>query len=306
MRNILNLSEADFILPTEAFVQRCLQAAELTNAQIGAVTCRQLIEALRAGRTRSEVADALAHLARPLSETGADSAYNFVSQPMENFIVAETLTNFAPGDDAAFLAFAARKVLGREPIQGELLALEFDLRRSVTTRMVSIEWLVTLARAQGRHVVCEGLEQVIAPAQGVGFTVGAGGVMQFVAVRSTGNGSWEVAPFSLAQRLVVHNGGWKLHPGWVLTGPKTSFEAGTWLLELEFIQSPTARMVVDVVANSGLDVLFCQEFVGSVAVGIKLDIQASHKFLELRLLKPDQEASLCWILPRRIALARME
>lgn len=306
MLNILSLSETDFALSAEAFVQRCIQAAELSSSQADAITSRLLVEALRAGRTRSEIANAIAHLARPSQKPVADSAYNSIMQPMENFIVADMLVNFAPDNDSAFLTFAANRILGRDPIEGELLSLEFDLRRRAITRLASIEWLVTLARANGRHVVCEGLKHVPMPAQGLGFSVNATGAMQFVALRATGISSWEVAPSSLAQKSVVENERWKLHPGWVVTGPKTSFEPGNWLLKLEFIQPSAAAMVVDVVANSGLDVLFCQEFVGSVAVEIKLSIQASHKFLELRLLKPDQDSSLCWITPRHIALVQLK
>ena len=228
------------------------------------------------------------------------------SQAIETFIVAELLINFAPDNDAVFLEFAANKVLGRAPRVNELLSLEFDLRRKKITRLASIEYLVIIARTEGRHVICEGLDNVSRTMPGVGFTLDTEGRVQFVAIHSIDNNGWAVSPNFLRQQMQFGKNGWKLDPGWIFSGPKVSFTAGNWLLELDFIQPPCARLVVDVVANSGLDVLFYQEFIGSATMSVKLDINKNHKFLELRLLKPHQDNHLCWLMPRRFALVNLE
>lgn len=305
MRNVLKLSEADFALPNDAFVQRCLTLAQLTEEKIGTIAYHQLIESLNAGKTRFEVAQAIAHLASPQTQGSTDFLYNALSQEMEIFIVAELLINFAPDNDAAFLAFTANKILGRAPKINELLSLEFDLRRKKITRLASIEYLVAIARSEGRHVICEGLGRA-SSTPGIGFTFDAEGKSQFLAIQSLENNGWAVSPHFIRQKIQFEKDGWKLNPGWVFSGPKESFIAGTWLLELDFIQPPLAKLVIDVIANSGLDVLFYQEFIGSATVSVKLDINKNHKFLELRLLKPHQDNHLCWLMPRRFALVNLE
>ena len=306
MLNNLKLCEDDFALQTEDFVRKCIELACLPSICKSNNVFHQFVSALRAGHTRMSVAKAVAHLAAPSLEYMNDPTYNSIIQPMDNHIVTDMLLNFAPNNDVAFLEFSAKKILGRNPEEGELLSIEFDLRRHTISRRGCIDWLTRYAKAAGRNVVYEDINPSLAHPNNFGFSSDAAGAKQYVAVNSTGFASWEHAPNIIAQNHTIQKARWEIQPGWLITGPKVSFEPGIWLLKLDFIQPDDATLVVDVVANSGLDVLFCQEFTGSVAASIKINIKESHFFLELRLLKPVQVPSLCWITPRKIALVKLD
>lgn len=306
MLNNLALTENDFALQPEEFVQKCIDVACLQSITKDTPIFHQYVSALRTGRTRISVANAIAHFANPILVNTSNFTYNSLNQTMDNYLVTDMLLNFAPDDDIAFMTFAANKILGRAPKNGELLPIEFDFRRKIVTRLECINWLTQHARASGRNLIFEGLHSSSAIPNNFGFSYDENGSKQFVAVNSNGFGSWQYAPNIISQNHSVNGSRWHVQSGWLMAGPKVSFEPGTWLLKLDFVQPESSALIIDVVANSGLDVLFCQEFVGSVAACIKLNIEKFHFFLELRIFKPLQDSNLCWITPRKIVLVKLD
>lgn len=103
----------------------------------------------------------------------------------------------------------------------------------------------------------------------------------------------------------IEDGKWKTAPGWIVVGPKQSFEKGVWRLNIDLVQPEAAAVVLDVIANSGVDVFVRTTLAGSARCAMHIDIKEWHRFLELRLFKPKEPEENNWIDIRDLSFVRL-
>ena len=190
-----------------------------------------------------------------------------VRRAPDSFALVEMYTHFAPQDDAAFLRHAFSRICDRSPCESERLELEFDLRRGVVDRAAAVKRIIAIASSEGRGafwdtLVPEGEADPPTPADPTsartmpaGLVYDENGRETLIFVRSVVGAGLVIAPDVMRQTPRTIDGGWAVHEGWLVVGPKRSFKPGRWRVDLDLVQPNDAILDVDVVANSGLDVL---------------------------------------------------
>ncbi|SCB26028.1 hypothetical protein [Rhizobium hainanense] len=303
-----------FSLPAESFVDAWARALDLTEIDLTADDRLSLANAIRGGTNRLRVVDALkARRPVPSSLSGLSGMQALRREP-DQFAMVENFVRFAKEDDAAFLRYAFARICGRDPTSAERLGLEFDLRRRVLTRTAVVKRIVAIARRDGQTAywdtllpeddgngreVADSSNASVTPS---GLLVNPDGQAMLVFVREVENVGWMIAPDLLCQPLQLHDGNWSVHSGWLLTGPKRSFAEGDWLLDLELIQPQTARLDIEIVANSGLDFLQTMTLVGSFSGTVCVTIKREHRFVELRVRIHERAPEDRWLRPRNISM----
>ncbi|MBM7047477.1 MULTISPECIES: hypothetical protein [Rhizobium] len=308
------LSKDVFSLPAESFIDAWAKALDLTESDLTPDDRLSLANAIRGGTNRLRVVDALkARRPIPPSLNGRSGVQALRREP-DQFAMLENFVRFAHDDDAAFLRFAFSRICGRDPTSAERLGLEFDLRRGVLTRAAVVKKIVAIARRDGQMAYWDTLlpdsesearETVDSSNASItpsGLLVNVDGQAMAVFVREVENVGWMIGPDLLRQPLQITDGNWSVQPGWLLTGPKRSFSEGNWLLDLELIQPPTAKLDIEIVANSGIDFLQAITLVGSFSGTLCVNIKREHRFVELRVRIHERDPEDSWLRPRNISM----
>ncbi|WP_349959767.1 hypothetical protein [Rhizobium sp. ZPR3] len=303
-----------FSLPAESFVDAWARALDLTEIDLTADDRLSLANAIRGGTNRLRVVDALkARRPVPSSLSGLSEIQALRREP-DQFAMVENFVRFAIEDDAAFLRYAFARICGRDPTSAERLGLEFDLRRGILTRTAVVKRIVAIARRDGQTAYWDTLlpeddgsardvaDSSSASVTPSGLLVNPDGQAMLVFVREVENIGWMIAPDLLCQPLQLHDGNWSVHSGWLLTGPKRSFAEGDWLLDLDLIQPQTAKLDIEIVANSGLDFLQTMTLVGSFSGTVCVTVKREHRFVELRVRIHERAPEDRWLRPRNISM----
>ncbi|MFT4115575.1 hypothetical protein [Bradyrhizobium sp.] len=299
-----------FSFAPAAFIDAWARALALSEDELTVADRELFARAIKGGTDRLRIVNALysRKWARPLPLAGGTA--HDICGAQDQMVLIENLEHFAPDDHAAFLRYAFRQICARDPAPTELLAFDFDLRRRVLERRSAIKKIVRIANQEGRPALWDSLnleedksDPACARTLPTGFAYDENGREALIFVRAMSEGGWMVAPDILRQAPRMEQRGWVLSDGWVLTGPKRSLRPGTWRIDLDILQQDQI-LHVDVVANSGLDVLqelsICGPFAGSFCI----DLASHHRFVELRLLARET-AKPVWIDPRNISMHRV-
>jgi len=314
-RQTLDVLPTDvFSLPAESFVDAWAKALDLTESELSQDDRLALAKAIREGTNRLRVVDAL-KARRPIPMAlSSRSGIQAIRREPDQFAILENFTRFAPDDDATFLRYSFSRICGREPNSAERLGLEFDLRRGVTTRAKVVKKIVAIARRDGQTAfwdtllardeddLPESIDPSSARVMPAGLLVDTEGQQTAIFVREVENVGWMVGPDLLCQPLRITDKGWNVHPGWLLAGPKRSFAEGSWLLDLDLVQAERARLDVEIVANSGLDILQHVTVAGPFSGALCIDIRPEHRFVELRIRVHERSGEDSWLRPRNISL----
>ncbi|MHC1551811.1 hypothetical protein [Phyllobacterium sp. K27] len=306
-----------FSLSGEAFVDAWATAFNLSVDELSDEERQNLVKAIRNGTNRLKVVDAL----RAASSDGGEKPVDYEAQVLrrtpDQFAIIESFTRFAPDNNVAFLRYTFDKICGRDPTDKERLTMEFDLRRNVTTREDIVKRVVSIARRDGHVSLWDTLEQPMAQQQDkkpvdpssarslpAGLSYDMDGNQTLIFVREVPGEGWMIGPDLLHQPVNVVDGGWSVSPGWLITGPKRSLEAGSWMVCLDLVQDPAARIAVQISANSGLDTLQELIIAGSFVGSLCVDIRNEHRFVELRLKILDTLDTTPWIKLRDVSMIR--
>ena len=306
-----------FSLPAESFIDAWAKALDLTEVDLTADDRLSLANAIRGGTSRLRVVDALkARRPVPQSLNGLSGLHALRREP-DQFAMVENFVRFAKDDDPAFLRHAFSRICGRDPTSAERLGMEFDLRRGVLKRRDVVKRIVAIARRDGKtaywdtllpeddddtHDLPDASNANITPS---GLLVNPDGQAMLVLVREVENVGWMIAPDLLCQPLQINDGNWTVQSGWLLTGPKRSMAEGDWLLDLDIIQPQTAKLDIEIVANSGLDFLQVMTLVGSFSGTVCVAIKREHRFIELRVRIHERSPEDRWLRPRNISMRRV-
>jgi len=311
----LNAEDSDtlkkvFSLDPPAFVDAWVRALSLGSNEFTKVDRDIYVRAIRSGASRLKVVDALyarKYAGRSPLPRGMP---HDISRAQNECVLIENMENFASDDHAAFVRFAFDQICARQPTSRELLKFDFDLRRSAIDRRTAIKSIVRIANDEGRPALWDSLsleedkdDFTCARTLPTGFVFDEQGRESLLFVRQLSEGGWMVAPDILRQAPKMEERGWLLQEGWVFTGPKRSLRPGCWRVDLNILQQDHI-LQVDLVANSGLDVLqeisICGSFSGSFCV----TVASHHRFVELRMLARDSSTPV-WINPRNISMHRI-
>ena len=294
---VAGVTAADFLLPAEAFVERCIAAYPGADQLFTLSERGALVAAVRGGRPRIEIVDAVRDRADPETLEATRPRINGLSQGWDKFVVTELLEHYAPDDDVAFVRQVYSQVFDRAPTPVEALEAKFDLKSGRLTRTDLIGRLG--ARAPSARLSTD----LAVAGAGALFNEGK---PQIVLLRPAGPDGWIVAPELWVQPAPIENGAFQFQEGWILTGPKRSFPAGWWRLNIDLVQADGAGLVLDVVANSGLDRLLAINLVGSAQFGARFKLDPWHHFVEIRLRRTAQPAERNWLKIRDLSLSVSE
>ena len=262
-----DLPENVFALPPPAFIEAWSKALGLGERDLSDVDREHLARAIRHGTSRMKVIDAMdRHRAGAAQGLRTPRGHGLRREP-DGFALLEVYARFAPDDDAAFLRYAFAKICDRSPSERERLEFEFDLRRCRTDRATIVKKIVAIAGSEGRMAFWDSLEpgadldveasqdRHSARTMPAGLSYDEGGRETLIFVREVQGAGLIVAPDILRQHPKTVDGGWAVTEGWLVVGPKRTFAPGSWRVDLDIVQSDDSVVDVDVVANSGLDVL---------------------------------------------------
>ncbi|MGO4448420.1 hypothetical protein AB4Y96_05760 [Phyllobacterium sp. TAF24] len=303
-----------FSLPADAFVDAWASAFNLAETDLNADQRHNLAQAIRDGTNRMKVIDALRAASPQTNEKIGDFSAQVVRRPADQFALIENFTRFAPDSDVAFLRYSFSKILGREPTDKERLAFEFDLRRGTRTREQAVKQIVGIARRDGRISLWDTLDETDhlpgevdnseARTIPAGLSYDLNGQETLIFVREVPGSGWMIGPDLLRQPINVVDDGWKVSPGWLFAGPKRSLQAGSWRVQIDLIQELNAKLAIQLVANSGLDILQEVTIAGAFAGNLSTDIRAEHRFVELRVKVIDTGNEVSWVRIRDISMVR--
>jgi hypothetical protein len=308
-----------FSLPPPAFVEAWATALGLSEQELTQVDRDNLVGAIRNGTSRLKVIDALHNRGAIPVPAGQRSGAHAIRRASDRFALIENLTRFAPDDDAAFLRYTFVQICDREPSGRERLELEFDLRRGLVDRAAVVKRIVAIAVREGNLALWDTLrpepevetaataagDQTCARIMPAGLIYDENGLETLTFVREVPGTGWMIGPDVLRQTPKTVDNGWAVHEGWLIVGPKRSLKPGRWRVNLDLVQPQDAIVDVDVVANSGLDVLqrmaICGPFYGSFCV----EFRPEHCFSELRMSVREQPGGSPWLRPRNITMQRV-
>ncbi len=306
-----------FSLSGEAFVDAWATAFNLSADELSNEERQNLVKAIRNGTNRLKVVDALRAASSDSGEKPADYTAQVLRRTPDQFAIIESFTRFSPDNNVAFLRYTFDRICGRNPSDKERLIMEFDLRRNVATREDIVKRIVAIARSDGQFALWDSLEQAVtadtsskpvdpssARTLPAGLSYDMDGNQTLIFVREVVGEGWMIGPDLLHQPVNVVDGGWSVSPGWLITGPKRSLEAGAWMVRLDLVQDPAARIAVQVSANSGLDTLQELIIAGSFSGSLCVDIRNEHRFVELRLKILETPDPAPWIKLRDVSMIR--
>ncbi|MCX8280291.1 hypothetical protein OSJ77_08810 [Phyllobacterium sp. 0TCS1.6C] len=305
-----------FSLSAEAFVDAWAVAFNLTEDDLGSEERHNLVRAIKNGTNRLKVIDALDAASKHADGRKADFEANAVRREPDQFALLESFRRFAPDDDVAFIRYVFSRICGRDPSDKERLTFEFDLRRGIVGRDDVIRKIVTIARRDGVLALWDTLDEPdTAPAVSrpdassarilpAGLSYDLEGRQTLVFVREMPGSGWMIGPELMRQPVNVVDGGWSVSPGWLLAGPKRSLDAGAWNIQIDLVQDAKAKLAIQLVANSGLDILQDLIVSGPFAGNLCVDIRPEHRFIELRLRVVEGPAETGWLRLRNISMVR--
>lgn len=302
----LTLGASDFLVSAEEFVRRC--AKSVGAADLEPVEVELLATAIRNGASKLDVLDVLIARIDPLDPRLSRPNPSALTREIDSFVVADLLERYSADDDREFARFAYDKILGEAPAGEELDAAQGQLLRS-TDRRGFLETLVARKLSRGYRAEISPQRELDQP-QGQGLRPIGGAVLQpnghriFIVVRHEPGMGWATGDNVLVNAS-IQDGKWKTHSGWVVVGPKRSFQSGLWRLNVHLIQPKDAAVVLDVVANAGMDVLAKASLLGSANLSLRLDIKDWHHFIEVRLFKPQEPPDNNALDIRDISLVRI-
>lgn len=287
------LQAADFLLQPEEFVSQCIAAFDGTAETLTTAQRAVLAEAIRAGRPRIDIVEAIGRYTSLGAASLLGKTANGVSLNWGDCIVTDQLVKFAPGDDVIFAEQVYKQALHRSPTSIEAIEAKFDLKGGLSR----IEFIERIAR---RSSACR-LDTDTLPA-GLGAAISDAGKIRFSFVEPTRDGGWVVARDVHLQAAPTVDGYLQLDNGWVLSGPKADFPSGKWHLTIDLVQPEAAHVIVDVVANAGLDVLASFELAGPARLTAGFSIEPWHHFIEVRLSKDNEPQPLRQLKLRELVL----
>ncbi len=290
---LVGLKAADFLLGPEEFVNRCVAIHTGTAELLTEAQRASLAEAIRFGRPRIEVVEAVRRYVNPANRSLNVVNFNNIAQDWNSFIITDELIAYAREDDSMFVQQVYIQTLNRLPTSIEAVEAKFDLRGGLSRT----EFVERMAR---RSPACRLSTDV--PFDDHSTVIDADGKFCINLIQPTKAGGWSVAKDVFLQQVASVDGYLQLDEGFVLMGPKRSLPAGTWHLSLDIIQPEPARITVDVVANSGLDVLSKVELVGPARMIMAVLVEPWHNFIEVRLHKETEIEHLRKLKIRQISL----
>lgn len=137
-----------------------------------------------------------------------------------------------------------------------------------------------------------------------GLSYDLNGQETLIFVREVPGSGWMIGPDLLRQPVNVVDNGWKVSSGWLLVGPKRGFQAGPWRIQIDLVQELNAKLAIQLVANSGLDILQEVTIAGSFTGNLSTEIRAEHRFVELRVKVIDTGSETSWVRLRDISMVR--
>lgn len=298
----------DFLLPAQAFVDRCLDAFDLTD-MIGTTEKANLVEALEHGVTKLALVGMLFDKKSGNGAQMLTRKSGGINREWDNYVLVELLERYAPDNDRAFILQAYKQILSREPGKAEALEAIRAFKFGDLSRKAFIEGLAsrTTQAVLSSHKTADATSVTVA-AHAAGF--GPNAKQQVVLAQLMPNGHYVVAPNVWFQDLwqpkaMSEDGILHLNEGWVLAGPKRSLAKGAWTISIDIVQDDAAEIIADLVANSGIDTLMHAHLVGSASLKLQFMVESHHHFIELRLLKPSQDRERSWIKIRDLSLGYM-
>lgn len=288
------LRASDFLLDPDAFVGRCIAAYPEADAALTSPQRVALADAIRAGRPRIEVVEAIRRYVAPSARMLDGSPVSGIARDWSNHVVTEQLARYAPGDNSAFVQQVYSQILGRSPSPIEAIEARFDLREGSLSRTEFIQHIAL------RSPLCH-LSTDPSPV-GVGFGVSREAKPFFNLIEPSPTGGWIVAQDMYLRSATTVEGTLQVAEGFILSGPKRTFPSGMWNLSIDIVQPETARITVDIVANSGLDVLTKFDLVGPARLVTAVVCEPWHHFLEVRLFKGVEPEALRKLKVRELVL----
>lgn len=90
----------------------------------------------------------------------------------------------------------------------------------------------------------------------------------------------------------------RFSPGWIFHGPKIDVDSGSYVLNIDIkCHDPDARMIIDVVANGGLNKILELKTIGNAQMSLGFEIERFHKGIEVRCLN-DMDHDITGVLRR--------
>lgn len=285
------ITVADLVATPQDFVDACAAKFGLDGDALSDAERATLIASLEAGRSRLTVMEALRAKASPLDANGAPrrrrdrTQLAGLAQNWTADVVVDLLLRYAPDDDGRFVEQAFRQIFGRDATQIEALEARFDLRGGRLDRRALIEKLAALSPGCR---LSPPPSQAPLPAIPGGAILRDGGGVGYTLVRNVPGVGWVVAPDVIAQPMQGENGAFVPAPGVALRARGLTLTPGRWRLAVDLVQDETADIVVEVLANAGLDELFCARLRGPATFAAVFDVEDRHHFVEVRVVKPSQ------------------
>ena len=301
----VDLTAADFLVTADEFVRRCAKAVGLND--LSPVEVNVLSDAIQKGKHRLDILDILMSKVDPEDPRLTRPNPKFVMREVDSFIIADLLEKYAPDDDREFARFAIDRILGGNTTDDELDAAQGELWLK-PDRRAFLEGLA--ARKMGRGQRAEISARAATGEIGgihrlAGAAVEPAGRKHVVVVRHEPGVGWTAAANVQVSVADVEQVGWKTREGWVIAGPKQQFPPGLWRLDVHILQPEDAVIVLDVVANAGIDVLAKATLLGPARFSVRVDIRDWHHFIELRLFKPRQPEAAHRLDIRNLSFTRL-
>ena len=309
-----NLPASQFASGPRSFVRH---AAERMGVSLDEAIVDQLADRMVRGTPREQIIKYLHNIKGnryPLEK--AATALNFARAGVPGAaLIVENIINFAPKDDKAFVNYAYSQVLARDPGQVELARLSHQLSTNSLTRRRLLEVLTQRSLEEGRLITWD---SAIGPlshpelggtgsellTEATGFRVLSKDSTEILTLCRFTDERWALAPMMVANTLEVRTDNWLVSDGFILSGPKCHIPAGNWLLEVDLVQPEWASIVVDVVANGGIDRLFHLTAYGNIRGSFAFEKLGTHAFLEVRLRVEDAMPEQ-WISVQNVQLRKV-
>ncbi|WP_395661110.1 hypothetical protein [Aestuariivirga sp.] len=292
----MELHASDFLLDPDCFVDRCVKAHPGANEVFTPAQRSALAEAIRFGRPRMEVVEAVRGYACPPQNKGSGQTEIGVGRQLRGFVVLDELENFAPGDDECFIRQVYEQAFDRFPTEIEMINAGFDLRSGLTRREF-------INKALERVPRCRSADRSSSAIPGAGLD--EHGKMYFSLIKPAAGGNWSIPPHVYLQPVPTRDGFLQTLEGFVLHGPKQSFAPGNWSIAVDIVQPDEARVILDVCANCGLDMISKMTLVGPARFQTAFVIEPWHHFLEVRLYKENAPEALRKLRVRELVLQEL-
>ena len=284
------LAPGDLLVTSDEFIRR--SAAALGLSDVSPVEVEILARAIRDGMSRLDVLDILMARANPDDPRLSRPNPAFLKRDVDAYVIVDLVERYAIDDDREFARFAMSKLLGEAPTAEALDSAQTFLWRA-KDRRAFLEDLAGRRAARGDRVeLSPGARSVEEPEpltlRRIGDNVLMGdGRRGLVIVRREPGMGW-AAGEHISVAATVEDGKWRVRPGWVVLGPKQSFAPGLWRLDVDLVQPESACVILDVIANAGVDVFLRVTLAGPTRCAMRIDVREWHHFLEFRLFKPKE------------------